>query len=105
MKIQRSRYFLGGIGVLLLLVVGILWAVAAVASPSGQTAGTIPLNKDHVRSNCVGTNTADCTLRVTVNDADLSTTEKVGPDEDRKVQVNITSTVDAGPVQHPGGRY
>jgi hypothetical protein len=95
MKIQRSRYFLGGIGVLLLLMVGIMWAVAAVASPSGQTQGTIALDETHVRSDC-GTGSADdCTLKVTVNDADLSKTTKVGPDEDLTVQINITSTVSA----------
>ena len=95
MKIQRSRYFLGGIGILLLLMVGIMWAVAAVASPSGQTQGTIALDETHVRSDC-GTGSADdCTLKVTVNDADLSKTTKVGPDEDLTVQINITSTVSA----------
>ena len=95
MKIQRSRYFLGGIGVLLLLLVGILWAVAAVASPSGQTQGTIALNKDHVRSDCGTGPAGDCELKVTVNDADLSKPDKVGPGEDRTVNVNITANVSA----------
>ncbi len=94
MKIQRSRYFLGGIGVLLLLMVGIMWAVAAVASPSGQTQGTIALNENYVRSDC-GADIDDCTLKVTVSDADLSKTTEVDPDEDRTVQVEISSTVSA----------
>ncbi|MCE2466249.1 MAG: Ig-like domain-containing protein [Dehalococcoidia bacterium] len=91
MKIQRSRYFLGGIGVLLLLLVGILWAVAAVASPSGQTPGTIALDETHVRSDCAAGAADDCTLKVTVADADLSMTTDVGPDEDRTVQITIDS--------------
>lgn len=95
MKIQRSRYFLGGIGVLLLLLVGILWAVAAVASPSGQTQGRISLDETHVRSNCGNNAADDCTLKVTVNDADLSKPTPIGPDEVRKVQVNITQAVSA----------
>lgn len=94
MKIQRSRYFLGGIGVLLLLLVGIMWAVAAVASPSGQTQGTISLDESHVRSNCAA-DKSDCTLEVEVTDADLSKPVAVGPDEDRNVTVEIDSAVSA----------
>ena len=90
MKIQRSRYFLGGIGVLLLLLVGILWAVAAVASPSGQTQGTISLDESHVRSNCTA-DASDCTLQAKVTDADLSLPVPVGPEEDRTVEVTIDS--------------
>ncbi len=94
MKIQRSRYFLGGIGVLLLLLVGILWAVAAVASPSGQTQGTISLDESHVRSNCAA-DASDCTLEVEVDDADLSKPVPVGPEESRTVTVEINSAVSA----------
>ncbi len=95
MKIQRSRYFLGGIGVLLLLLVGILWAVAAVASPSGQTQGTISLDESHVRSNCTA-DASDCTLEAKVTDADLSLPVPVGPEEDRTVSVTIDAAgVDA----------
>ncbi len=95
MKIQRSRYFLGGIGVLLLLLVGALWAVAAVASPSGQTQGTIALDDTYVRSDCGAGSADDCTLKVTVNDADLSKPVAVGHGKDRSVSVTITKEVSA----------
>ena len=97
MKIQRSRYYLGGIGILLLLMAGTLWAMAALASPSGQTAGTIefvdsdgdPLT--HVSSDTDLDAAMYRTVTAKVTDPDLSKSIGVGPDENRTVTVTVGS--------------
>ncbi len=108
MKIQRSRYYLGGIGILLLLMVGTLWAVAALASPSGQTAGTIEFGDGdgdpltHVSSD-TSVATGDRTVTVKVTDPDISKLIAVGPDKTRKVSVTFAG--DATAVRVDASRY
>ena len=95
MKIQRSRYYLGGIGILLLLMVGTLWAMAALASPSGQTAGIIEFVDStgdlltHVSPDTSLT-TGDRTVTAKVTDPALSKLIGVGPDDDRARTVTVT---------------
>ena len=98
MKINRPRYYLGALGILLLLMMGTLWAVSAVASPSGQTEGTVALFRGDDAVTHVSPDTAiasgDRLVGVRVTDEDLNNNVPVGEGEPRGVSLVIRAAVD-----------